>query len=403
MRRLYTILILLHSRMIWLAQPFSPKAKAWWQGRKTQEKTLTGSTEWASQKRIWIHAASYGEYEMIKPVVKRLLQHDQVRLYVSFFSPSGYENIHFDDERMIKLYLPIDSPGRVRAFLDKLRPHKVIFVKYEFWFNLAQALAERGIDYYYTSIHVNENSHLLRVPFFKKALTEAHQLYAHNPESVQILKESGLSNVTMMGDTRVNHALSYLHVKKELRWTDPKPVIIYGSATLAELPMITQAIQAFRSHNHIVAPHDIDTATLHRWETALTIKPGRYSDYEGGAVSEQVLLVDTLGDLKHLYQHSSAAYVGAGFEKGPHNVVEPMIYGVPTIVGPHIQKFPLATHLAGRGYLTVLRSKKDLANALADVLELTADKRKEMVHYISGLEADIESLIDEMTREDSFV
>ena len=98
---------------------------------------------------IWFHASSLGEFEQGRPMIERLRrEHPDKPILLSFFSPSGFEvrkNYHFVDA---VVYLPFDTPKRVRRFLDAARPSMAIFIKYEFWGNYLSELHRRGIPTY---------------------------------------------------------------------------------------------------------------------------------------------------------------------------------------------------------------------------------------------------------------
>jgi 3-deoxy-D-manno-octulosonic-acid transferase len=51
---------------------------------------------------------------------------------VTFFSPSGYEIRKNYNGADYIFYLPADTPGNVKRFLDIAHPEVAIFVKYEF-------------------------------------------------------------------------------------------------------------------------------------------------------------------------------------------------------------------------------------------------------------------------------
>ena len=57
------------------------------------------------------------------------------------------------------------------------------------------------------------------------------------------------------------------------------------------------------------------------------------------------IIVNTIGDLAHLYQYGTLAYIGGGFGKGIHSILEPIAAGLPVIFGPNHQKFGEAIEL----------------------------------------------------------
>ena len=122
---------------------FNTKIKKGWEGRK---ETLSKIKEKISKndKVIWLHSASLGEYEQGLPVLEKLkekyLNH---KILISFFSPSGYENVikktHIAD---IIFYLPFDTPKAIKQLTDLFHTDIFIIVKYDFWFFLLNTLKQ---------------------------------------------------------------------------------------------------------------------------------------------------------------------------------------------------------------------------------------------------------------------
>ena len=144
---LYNLAIWSYGLIIRLTSPFYNKAKLLNNGRKNQSASLSDTlSTWQSHKKIWIHAASYGEDEMAKPIVKKLQENPDNRLVISYDSPTGYTQTELSDDHMTKIYLPLDLRSNMTKIVDLINPDKVLFIKYEFWFNLLRVLSERQID-----------------------------------------------------------------------------------------------------------------------------------------------------------------------------------------------------------------------------------------------------------------
>ena len=85
---------------------------------------------------VWIHVSSLGEFEQGRPLIEMIKRHfPEVRVLLTFFSPSGYEVRKNYTGADAICYLPFDKPRAVRRFLDLAHPEMAIFVKYEFWGN----------------------------------------------------------------------------------------------------------------------------------------------------------------------------------------------------------------------------------------------------------------------------
>ena len=72
-----------------------------------------------------------------------------------------------------------------------------------------------------------------------------------------------------------------------------------------------------------------------------------------------VLIIDNIGVLMHLYQYAKLAYVGGAFGKGLHNILEPASFKVPVIFGANHSKFPEAYQFINAGIGFSVNSKAE--------------------------------------------
>ncbi len=387
MLSIYSILIRVFSFFVLLTSFINKRVYKWREGRRDQISRIKPLiAAWENNPIIWIHAASLGEYEMSKPIIRGLSeQNSAYKFVISFFSPSGFENIELKKDRFLKIYLDTDIYKKQKVYLDLINPFVVIFIKYEFWFNFLRALQTKSIPYLFSSIHLNRNHYLLN-PIFRPLfdlVSASYKLYAHNESSEQILKEKGLQNVVEFGDTRINQVLKNTNNGRELPWEKSKlPLIVFGSILNDEVDMVCSIIMKNSDYNFIIAPHDINQNTLNLYRNKLKPRYDLLSQIQG-ITTNQIVLVDTIGDLKYLYKNADIAYVGGGFDKGPHNVLEPVVFGVVTICGPHIHKFPMAQKLKKEGLLFIIKNKSDLQNTIENKLlqskYVVAEKASEFV------------------------
>ncbi len=401
----YSIGIRAYGLLVYIASFFHTKASLWSEGRRDQFSIIKNEIEkWHDAPIIMIHAASYGEYEMSKPIITQLKNAiPHVKIVVSFFSPSGYTNVTFKDSDYCKIYLPLDTLSNQRRLIEIIKPKAVIFIKYDFWFNLLQALVERKIPYYYTSLHLNESSYLfnwIAAPFLQ-LIRKSRIIFAHNQESEKILRSHSINNVKIIGDTRVDKALENKKLDfKAIEMVNPeKPVIIIGSLTSEDINMVTDYINHNEQYNYIIAPHDIDEVSI----AQITNNLSRSYKFLTDNTACNIMIVNTLGDLKFLYRYADIAYVGGGFSKGPHNVIEPLVYGVKVFCGPNIEKFPMAITLNKFGLLDVMESRRKFGKTIEKLnLIDTEDHVKRCDNFIDNnwsrielLTKDIQAVLDE--------
>jgi len=370
---LYSVLIRAYGFTVSLAALISPKARLWKDGRKDQlDKIKSIIKDWKNHPKVMIHSASFGEYEMAKPIIDLLKEDKETRFIISFFSPSGYVNIDFDDSRFLKIYLPLDTVSNQKKLIEMVNPDAVVFIKYDFWFNLLKVLIGKNIPYYFTSLHLNEDSYLFRAFMkpFTNLLRNSRSIYCHNKGSKDILEKHNFSNLKVLGDTRIEQVLkNKTSDKGQLVWQNKNKLTIgIGSLIASEYGILTDIINEFPFANIMVAPHDVDTkdiATLR-----LAIREGVHLYSQGKSSTERIAVIDTLGDLKYLYRVCDVAYIGAGFEKGPHNILEPLVYGIPTCCGNNVSKFPMAQRLSKQDILTVIEKPSQVTDCLKKLIAL---------------------------------
>ena len=141
----YNIIIELVTFFVFL---FGGLHKKLWLGQKGRKESLQILQQnlSPSDKVIWLHCASLGEYEQGLPVFEALKTHYLEHKFVlTFFSPSGYEVRKKNPIANLVVYLPLDNKSTVDSFLNITNPKLVLFVKYDLWPNYLQELKRRHI------------------------------------------------------------------------------------------------------------------------------------------------------------------------------------------------------------------------------------------------------------------
>ncbi len=130
MNFLYQIGIHLFILFLRIADSFNSKIQAGIAGRKNWTTAFVEMPEFSHI--IWFHCASLGEFDQGLPVMNELKKrHPESFLLVTFFSPSGMNHYHKRAHSVdLAMYLPFDTKGNVRLFLNKVKPGLAVFVKY---------------------------------------------------------------------------------------------------------------------------------------------------------------------------------------------------------------------------------------------------------------------------------
>ncbi|MES2848698.1 MAG: glycosyltransferase N-terminal domain-containing protein, partial [Bacteroidota bacterium] len=138
---LYLLFIHSYHLGIRMASLWNPKAKLWVAGRKTFPSITKDG-----RKTVWMHCASLGEFEQGRPVLEAIKkEYPQVKIVLTFFSPSGYEVMKNYKGADHIFYLPMDSAANASRMIDAIVPDLLLWVKYEFWYYYLTAFKKRNI------------------------------------------------------------------------------------------------------------------------------------------------------------------------------------------------------------------------------------------------------------------
>lgn len=373
----YTLGVKFYHWLIILAQPFSSKARDWVRGRRSQVAELA---VFDFNSPIWIHCASLGEFEQGRPIIELIKEkYPTQQVVLSFYSPSGYSVRK--DYPLVDLvcYMPLDTPTRARHFTELLKPRLAIMVKYDFWFNHLRALSDHGTPFIYVSLHLRPGHFLLKSGFRRlfEVLAQAKHLFTQDSTSQILLEDRHVSDVSTVGDTRIDRVLSLNKGEKTFSFLDDliegRKVFIFGSVWPADMVHIAPFLNAHHQNNKylfILASHEVDKKSLERVDGYLISSAHRFSELPSKIKLESnVISVDTMGDLAHLYHYGDIAYVGGGFGRGLHSILEPAAAGLPIIFGPNYKKFREAVDLVEMGAAYSIES----ARRLTETIELLQD------------------------------
>lgn len=368
----------LYHAAIRLAALFSPKARAWVDGREGLWGRLSAKAG-DLEGCLWMHCASVGEFEQGRPVLEALkARHPELPVLVTFFSPSGYHArkdyglaTHVD-------YLPPDGRANAARFVHLVRPRAVLWVKYEFWPGWLRTLREQRVPAYLISGIFRPRQAFFRWygGAHRSMLRCFTHLFVQEERSLALLRSIGIDPVTVSGDTRFDRVDAIARAGERLplgmafhRAMDA-PVLVAGSTWPADEALIADALNGLtRPPRLVVVPHEPSEAALLAAERCMPRPVERWSHLEqrlttsartsGSAAPPdedplfaRTLLVDRMGILARLYQHGDVAYVGGGFGAGIHSLLEAAAWGKPVIFGPRHHKFAEAAGLieAGGGF-----------------------------------------------------
>ncbi|WP_317196483.1 3-deoxy-D-manno-octulosonic acid transferase [Robertkochia flava] len=333
----------------------------------------------AGDRVIWFHTASLGEFEQGLPVMEQTRRDfPEHKIVLSFFSPSGYEVKKHTPAADVVCYLPLDTKANARKFLDIVQPELAIFVKYEFWPNYLKALHSRNIDTLLISAIFRKDQAFFK-PYgtvLRNSLEAFTHLFVQDVNSEALLRSVGVNRVSVSGDTRFDRVYEILSRDNSLefmeRFKGQAHLFVAGSTWPEDEAVILPYING-HDHPHlkyVIAPHNIKPRAMEELAQKAGKDAVRYSQMKDSDLEQaRVLILDTIGLLTKVYSYADIAYVGGGMGKtGLHNTLEPAVFGIPVITGPHYQGFREAELLVEYGGIVVATDKNSFAKTVDQLL-----------------------------------
>lgn len=394
---LYRLFIYSYSVGVRLVAFGSPKARQWIAGRKKFPFLPDNS-----QKTIWMHCASLGEFEQGRPLLENIkIQFPRYKIVLTFFSPSGYEIMKDYNGADYIFYLPMDSKSNAKKMIDAINPCLVLWVKYEFWFYYLTQLKKKNIPVLMVSGLFRQSQ-----PFFKwyggiwiKMLQSFTYIFVQNEASKELLVTAGVKDkVVVGGDTRFDRVITIASQFEPIpiieKFCGNSKVIVAGSTWEDDEAELIHYVRNHPEIKFIIAPHEVDAGNLQDVKKEFTgavfyselvggrqmtddLQPtaekGTTSTNDSLSPKSHVLIIDNIGMLSKLYHYAHITYIGGGFgEDGIHNVLEPAVYGKPVIYGPVYEKFAEAVELVNCGAGITISNALELENVLDELWADTA-------------------------------
>lgn len=379
---LYKLFLFCYPKIAKLLGFINPKAKQWsigqvqvWEEINDQEKKLQG------HPTIWIHAASYGEFEQGLPIIEAIrTQFPKYKIWLTFFSPSGYLHRKNDPAVDAVTYLPLDSPENAKTFIEKVNPRLIVFIKYEFWYYYLAAAKSKNIPTILASAIFRPNQIFFKWygGFYRSMLGLFTRVLVQSKEDYTLIAPIITNKkIFITGDTRFDRVFQTAQNETNIDWMQllsNQKNIIAGSTWKEDELLLVKATAHFTQLNWIIVPHHVDTKNI---EACKNIFPNSITLSQLLASGTKqtkpiILIIDKIGLLRMLYKYAFVSYVGGGFGKdGIHNVLEPAAFGTPVIWGPNDIKFKEAIGLrnATGGYL--IKNEAELVLHLNELLQNT--------------------------------
>lgn len=291
---------------------------------------------------IWIHAVSVGETKAARPLFLRLKKiYPDAFFLVTHATQTGHEEAkrslasadHF-------AYLPLDLSFVVRRWAKALKPTHFILIEGDFWWNLLNALKNVRCKLTLVSGKISKKSasRFAKIPFFAKRLFGLFDVFCVKSEEESARFAPFRKTIHITGNIKFDlEPMSVISLPLPLQ--SNLPTLTIASTHPLEEKLLLEALHPLLPRLKIfLAPRHPERFS----EVELLLKEKnisfiRWSEKEKATGHETIVLMDCMGQLPVCYAHSLLTLVAGSFidHIGGHNVLEPCLYGCPSLFGPH--------------------------------------------------------------------
>jgi 3-deoxy-D-manno-octulosonic-acid transferase len=309
---------------------------------------------------IWLHAVSVGEALTARALIADLRErYPNLKLFLSTTTLTGQQVAARLQDVDAVFFLPFDLPPFVNRTLRLVRPRLFIMMETEIWPNLLHACRRAHVRTMLVNGRISSRSYsryrLVR-PFFRRVLAHVDRFCMQSDESARRIVELGAdpARVIVTGSLKFDSLESPAaaagrgegRVLRYFRIPASRPVFMAASTLKGEESPVLSAFAAVRRAHPsallIMAPRKPerfgDAEALSRAEGLRVVRRKELAvDAEPRA---DVIILDTIGELAHLFQVATVVFVGGSLvDRGGHNILEPAVHGKPIVFGPYMTNF----------------------------------------------------------------
>ena len=324
---------------------------------------------------FWFHAASVGEYELLRPIILELKKNQpKPIIYVSVFSYSAYTQCSNDNIFDFFFVLPFDFPFKMKKLIKYIKPKFICYARYDIWPNMARLANQEGIKQILISAEFSNKSMRNKFPFYKfymRVYSYLDKIFTIDKLNQKRFNKMGLRAI-VAGDTRYN-AIQY-RLKQGNKWKNSlvkiktmarnanKKILVAGSTYQASEKFLIDFTRDFFPEVFLIlTPHHVDKSHIKDIEfylEKLSLSYMKYTDWENNKnkTDFSVLIIDITGILLYLYTIADFCYVGGGFKGSIHSTIEAAFAQVPILTGPYIERSQDALDLKKIGLIHTMKN-----------------------------------------------
>ena len=364
------------------------------------------------EKVIMFHGVSVGEIIALENLIKKTKEtFPDYKIVVTTGTKTGQEIAHkkYDNIADFITYFPFDITICVKSFLEKIRPSVVLIAETELWPTFAAYCKQRNIPLLVINGRISDatfKSYKLLKGFFKELFKNYTEILTQSEED----KEKFIAIGAPVDKTSVMKNLKFdvkrIDANIEIGKGNNR-IIIAGSTHKGEDEIILDSFvklkKQFPDIKLLLAPRHLTRVNNVTELVEKTKLPYDLRSKNANFANNDIVILDTLGELSKMYQICDFAFIGGSFNKtGGHNPLEAVVYNKPAISGPSIHNFRdiywiLSRTKAGK----VVKTPEELTNYMHKLLadkEFYAQSCEDCKTVFQSQQGAMQFVVDELNK-----
>lgn len=296
---------------------------------------------------IWIHCASVGETNLIKPFINKILDNTNKNILLTVITDTGYENAKkkYTDSRIKIEYFPLDNPFILNKIFKKIKITKIFLIETEIWKNFIDIAHKNNIKIYLINGRISDKSFktYLKFKFILKKIFNKIELFCMQSEidKERIIKLGAKDEkVVSTGNLKFNIELEKyseeeLNEIKNMYKIENRKIFVAGSTRDGEEEILLKIFDKLENTILFIVPRHLERIK----EIEELLKDRKYSLYSKKENKDvDIVIVDKMGVLRKFYALSDISFVGGTLVNiGGHSLLEPLGYNKTPIFGKYLQ------------------------------------------------------------------
>ncbi len=348
---------------------------------------------------IWVHAVSVGEVHAAIPLLEKLQDSYKDKKFILSTTTVTGQNVARKwingNNRITLIYFPLDFASSFRSIFRHGSIDMIIIMETEIWPNFLIEAYKHSIPVILVNGRISDNSfknyRLIKKMFVASTGSikcfcmqdeeDAKKLIALGIDKTRIIVTGNIKYEASL-NTPVKHDISQ-KLLKNLNWKKTDPVWVAGSTHDGEENIICDIYKTLKKETEnlklILAPrHPERISQVEKILQDKKIPFIKKTDLDKKTASPKttdLLLLDTMGELRHLYAIATVVFIGKSlFPGGGQNILEPASQGKPVVFGKYMDNFSKITEIMLSANAAVqIGNKEDLLTTIKTLLK---DKSK---------------------------